>query len=94
MSPEEKQAKDKHNAQLMRFLKANAMSDNPIWKFDPPPQMTSFSPKNLTPNKEQLELTKRNMELKKRSEEHKMRNVKQGSSSYKMLQDIQSTKFE
>ena len=79
---------------MMRFLKANAMSDNPIWKFDPPPIMPSFAAKNLTPSKVQLELTDRNMELKKRSELRKERRIKQGSNSHKMLQEIESTNFE
>ena len=92
---EEKQAVERHNAQLMRFLKANAMSDNPIWKFDPPPQMPSLSPKNLKANKVQSELSERNIELKKRSEEQRNSNrARTRSSSNKMLQEIESTNFE
>ena len=94
--PEEAQnARDKHTAQMLRFLQANAMSDNPIWKFETPPKMPSLAPKlapSLTPA--QSELATRNVELMRRSEEKKKRGVKPGSKSDKLIKDIGTIKYE
>ena len=76
---------------MMRYLEANAKSDNPIWKFDPPPKMPSFAPKGGTSGKSQQELSERNVELKRRSDRMKRRI---SSSSNSMIRDIETTEFK
>ncbi|KAI6650728.1 hypothetical protein LOD99_7779 [Oopsacas minuta] len=95
MSVEEKRAREIHTAQMMRYLEANARSDNPIWKVPPPPRMPTFAPKEDVHPKAQLELNERNKELKKRSDESKKRrSIRHSSSSDKMMKDIEATKLD
>ena len=77
---------------MMRYLEANARSDNPIWKFDPPPMMPSFAPKGGVSSTAQQELSERNVELKRRSDEMRRRRI--SSSSNDMMRDIQATEFK
>lgn len=80
---------------MMRYLEANARSDNPIWKFDPPPKMPSFAPKGgmgTLGSNAQLELSERNVELKRRSDEMKKRRISYGSN--RMIREIEATEFK
>ena len=92
MSEEERNARQTHTAQMMRYLEANARSDNPIWKFDPPPKIPSFAPKRGMSSNAQRELSERNVELRRRSDEMKRRKI--SSSSNSMMREIEASEFK